>query len=149
MQRFWDTSHTHGIIYRGGQFVCHTIEPPTILGVKDYSAIARNKALMKSYDTYLSVPAGCYAVKMASSARFAYRNWYKQSLLVPKLENVPGYEGIEIHPGNSVRDTSGCILPGMTYNEGWMTRSVEAYLLICAIIREYPEGVELHIIDPQ
>lgn len=33
----------------------------------------------------------------------------------PELQNVPGRTEIIIHPGNTVADTQGCILPGMVY----------------------------------
>lgn len=52
-----------------------------------------------------AIPAGKYKVIVTPSNRF------KREL--PLLLNVPNYEGVRIHPGNSAEDTEGCLLPGL------------------------------------
>lgn len=51
-----------------------------------------------------AIDAGVYDVTITPSARF------KKEL--PLLLNVPRFEGIRIHPGNTHEDTEGCLLPG-------------------------------------
>lgn len=51
-----------------------------------------------------AIPAGRYRVLVTMSNRF------KRPL--PLLVDVPGFEGIRIHPGNTAENTDGCILPG-------------------------------------
>lgn len=48
------------------------------------------------------------------------------------VRDVPGFEDILIHPGNTDADTAGCLLVGMERDELRMTisRSVEAYKLL-------------------
>jgi hypothetical protein len=52
-----------------------------------------------------AIPYGTYDVKVTFSNRF------KRDL--PLLLNVPGFDGVRIHPGNTAEDTEGCLLPGL------------------------------------
>ena len=51
-----------------------------------------------------AIPAGTYHVIVNLSPRLKKR--------MPRLLNVPGFDGILIHKGNDAGDTSGCILIG-------------------------------------
>lgn len=51
-----------------------------------------------------AIPAGTYPVKLTLSPRF--------KKLLPRILNVPGFDGILIHKGNGPEDTKGCILVG-------------------------------------
>ena len=51
-----------------------------------------------------AIPAGTYHVFVNLSPRLKKR--------MPRLLNVPGFDGILIHKGNDAGDTSGCVLVG-------------------------------------
>ena len=57
-----------------------------------------------------AIPAGTYKVIINRSERFS--KLAGREVLLPLLLNVPGYEGVRIHPGNAPKDTEGCLLPG-------------------------------------
>ena len=51
------------------------------------------------------------------------------------LKDVPGFEGVMIHVGNTDRDTAGCILVGdMAIASGELGQSVVAYRRIYGMI---------------
>jgi len=59
------------------------------------------------------IPPGIYPIVKHTSGRFfeAHRKKWGHSF-VPMLAGVPNYSFILIHPGNTVEDTEGCLLPG-------------------------------------
>ena len=62
-----------------------------------------------------AIPAGKYKVIITWSNRFKRK--------LPLLLNVPGFEGIRIHPGNTAVDTHGCILVGVNDSKGHIGQS--------------------------
>lgn len=51
-----------------------------------------------------AIPAGSYDILLTPSPRF--------KCVLPLLIDVPGFDGIRIHPGNTAKDTEGCLLVG-------------------------------------
>jgi len=75
-----------------------------------------------------AIPAGSYNVIVT------YSNRFKREL--PLLENVPNFEGIRIHPGNTAADTEGCILPGRTHTDRTVGESRAAFNALFAKIQQ-------------
>lgn len=66
-----------------------------------------------------AIPSGRYEVVLDYSERF--------KKIMPRLLDVPGFEGIRIHPGCSNLDTEGCILVGMRKDKDVLFDSRRAY----------------------
>lgn len=60
-----------------------------------------------------AIPFGTYEVIINKSERFS--RLAKKDVFLPLLLEVPGFEGVRIHPGNGPKDTEGCLLPGSRF----------------------------------
>ena len=112
---------TIGSMYVNGMWECYTLEDVVRSGPKVYGETA--------------IPEGTYEVKITFSNRF------KRDL--PLLMNVPGFEGIRIHPGNTDKDTHGCILVGKAKSTDRIYNSVDAFnvlysKILAAWVRKEP-----------
>jgi hypothetical protein len=95
------THSTLGKIYVNGVFECFSLEDED-RGLN--SSMNTSEIIEKKIKGETCIPAGRYQVIINFSNRFQRE--------LPLLLNVPGYEGIRIHPGNTDADTEGCILTG-------------------------------------
>lgn len=66
-----------------------------------------------------AIPRGTYTVIVDWSPCFGME--------MPHVLNVPGYDGIRIHPGNADADTEGCILVGRTRGRDYVGQSRAAF----------------------
>lgn len=99
------TEHTtFGSLYVDDTFECYTLE----------DVVRKDKVYGET-----AIPAGTYKVIVTWSPRF------KRQL--PLLIGVPGFDGIRIHPGNTYKDTEGCILVGVEKQGEALLRSREAF----------------------
>lgn len=66
-----------------------------------------------------AIPRGIYEIELTYSNRF--------KRVLPLLKDVPGFEGIRIHPGNTDEDTDGCILVGTIKSKDFVGHSRLAF----------------------
>ena len=108
--------------------ICDTMEPRR----RDLS---REKKVKGS----TAIPSGTYEIKFSPSAKF--------NRMMPYLVNVPLFEGIMFHPGNTLKDTAGCILVGERCNNG-LTRSKHHFEQLMQLLNEHKdEAIIIEIIE--
>lgn len=118
--------YTIGRLYIDGRYFCDTLEDAD-RGLGSDMPLERISRLKVYGQT--AIPTGRYAVTLGVvSPRFKDRAWAKPyGGKVPRLLNVPGFDGVLIHPGNDASDTSGCILVGRNAVVGKVADSTETF----------------------
>jgi hypothetical protein len=117
---------TIGELSVDGKFECYTLEdmvrPVKVTGMT-------------------AIPAGDYEVVVTFSARFQRP--------MPLLLDVPGYDGVRIHTGNTDHDTEGCILVGQIKGKDMIQASRAAFEALFPKIQAAAqrEKIFIHIIE--
>lgn len=128
LHRKWrKDTYSIGILYVDGVRFCETCEDKD-RGLKQTDSLATIKKKKVYGET--AIPIGIYNVRMdIISPKYAGIAWYQKVCRgrMPRLENVPGFEGILIHPGNSALDSLGCILVGKNTKVGQVTSSRDTF----------------------
>lgn len=110
----FEKEYTIGKLYGDGEYLCDTLEDRVRPdGVKVYGETA--------------IPKGEYKLQWTFSPRF------KREL--PLLINVPNFEGVRIHTGNTHKDTEGCILVGENKSKGSVINSRATFARIEPILK--------------
>jgi hypothetical protein len=85
-----------------------------------------------------AIPYGTYVVTITYSNKFQRE--------MPLLNDVPQYEGIRIHSGNTEVDTEGCLLVGENKVKGKVVNSKLTFDKLYPILREtFDKGEEITI----
>ena len=130
---FRGPKYTIGKLYGDNQYICDTLED-TDRGLKQtdsLSSIQKKKVYGQT-----AIPTGTYGITLnVISPKFKDRSWAKFcNGKLPRLLNVPGYDGVLIHVGNKPEDTLGCILVGYNKIKGQLINSTEAFKKLYSVL---------------
>ena len=97
--------HSEGLLYIDGQLICFTLEDEK----RDVKVKLETR-----------IPAGTYEITLRTvgSLHDKYAKSFPNHKGMLWLRNVPGFEFIYIHIGNTDEDTAGCILVGLSLSIG-------------------------------
>lgn len=133
VERLWKKpTYTVGRLYVDGKLYCNTLED--VVRDLDKEAKVPGKT---------AIPDGTYKVIFNWSPKFG-RN-------LPRLLNVPHFDGILIHPGNTADDSAGCILVGKNTEVGRLTESRYTSDKLNVLIEDaqrHEEEITIEIVEP-
>ena len=126
---------TEGVLFfpaESGQSPMATLEPP-------------------ASGAHPAIPAGEYPLRLdVFSPRFARspRRWSAAwGARLPRLMQVPGREGILIHPGNRPTDSSGCVLVGRAAGVLRLGESVATFHRLMHALHRLPPPLRIRVED--
>jgi hypothetical protein len=136
---------TNGILYINNEFACYTLED-------------EQREIKVKHET--AIPLGIYEIQFRTVGGFhtkytsRYGPAFHKGML--ELQNVPNFDYILIHTGNTDEHTSGCILVSdnqennLLVKDGFGGKSTQAYKRVYPIIRDAllnNEKVTIEIVD--
>ena len=104
---FLKPDYTIGKLYIDEEYFCDTLEDT-------YRNLSNLSQESKVYGS-TAIPNGLYKIILSISKRF--------KKILPEILDVPNFDGIRIHSGNTAKDTEGCILVGRNKFRGMLIES--------------------------
>lgn len=117
-------TYTRGKLYINGAAICDTLEDT--VRDKNKNGVFDNGEQKVYGET--AIPYGTYEVKLTNSPKYG--------TIMPRVMNVNSFDGILMHPGNTTKDTLGCILLGQYSGNGNLVRSRLMFDEVLAILKK-------------
>ena len=137
VERKWPkATYTIGNLSVDGEWLCNTLED-TDRGLWIYDSPDTIKSKKIYGET--AIPKGRYKVDMdVISPKYSQVAYYRKLTrgYMPRLRDVPGFEGVLIHPGNGPEDTLGCILVGRNLAKGRVLQSRAYFEKLYKLMKE-------------
>lgn len=132
-RKYLKDKYTIGNLYINGVFFCNILEDK-VVDLNKNGLFDCGEFKIKGHT---AIPYGKYKVKLTYSPKF------KREL--PLLINVPHFEGIRIHRGNTSEDSAGCLLPGENREKGKVLNSTKYETELIKKIKSLPVNEKITI----
>lgn len=123
-------SYTIGRLYIDGQYECDTLEDKVrdVNRDGDLNDVGEQKVYSQT-----AIPYGRYEITMkVISPKYSQRSSYMWCRgFLPRLLNVPHFDGILMHAGNTATDSAGCVLVGENKVKGRLVNSMVTLKRVC------------------
>lgn len=117
-------TYTIGKLYIDDAYFCDTLEDT----VRDTNKSGKFDNGEQKIKGKTAIPYGTYEIKWTYSPRF--------KKYTPQLMNVPSFEGVRVHAGNTSADTEGCLILGENKQVGKVLNSRATINKFYPIIKE-------------
>lgn len=146
IRKYKKGTYTIGELAIDGVWFCNTLEDKD-RGLKKSMTFQQIRELKVYGET--AIPAGDYIVRMdIVSPKYQSVDWYRRICggKMPRVMDVPCFDGILFHPGNTAVDTNGCILVGLNTAKGRLTSSKDTFTkLYQRMASAYKKGETIHL----
>ena len=136
-----------GKLYIDGRYFSDTLED-TDRGLTQSMPLSQIQKIKIQDKT--AIPKGTYKVTLdVISPKYSKKDFYKRFAnggRVPRLLNVPGWEGVLIHAGNTANDSSGCILVGQNKIIGQVINSKDTFIRLYNELKKAQDEIILTIV---
>lgn len=146
LHRKWKTpKYSIGNLYVDGEWICNTLEDTD----RDlYQGMSKSDITKKKIYGETAIPFGRYKVTLnIQSPKYSKKKQYEKcNGYLPRLLNVPCWEGVLLHIGNYPADSLGCILVGYNEIKGAVVNSTTAFWKLYNILKKADdEGKQIWI----
>lgn len=137
-------TYTIGHLIIDGKRFCDTCED-TDRGLRQDLPLSVNQAKKRRGIT--AIPVGRYRVTLdVKSPKYSKKKQYDFCKgFVPRLINVPAFEGILIHIGNTAADSEGCILVGRNTKVGMVLESTKTFKALYEVLRKATDTIYITV----
>ena len=139
--------YTIGHLYIENKYFCDTLEDPD-RGLTSTMSLTEIKSKKIKGDT--AIPTGTYKItldvvspKYSNFSKYPYVKFCGGKM--PRLLNIPGYEGVLIHAGNTQKDTEGCLLVGANKVVGKVINSQVTWKNLYEILQKDKNNLSITI----
>ena len=125
--------YTIGRLYIDDAYFCDTLEDRE-RGLEQAMPLDMIKRIKVKGET--AIPTGTYELSMRHiSPKYSRKKAFAfTGGVMPRLLNVPGYEGVLIHSGNTAADSEGCILVGENKAVGKVLNSMATFKALWSVL---------------
>lgn len=144
-RKYCKEKYTVGKLFINGVFFSNTLEDK----VRDINK--NGKFDNGEYKVYAetAIPYGEYEITLdVVSPKFSKYQFYKEVCngKLPRLLNVPNFEGVLIHCGSNANNSTGCILVGNNTIKGGLTNSKETFKKLYSMLDKANKNKEKLVI---
>ena len=124
-RKYLKKDYTIGKLFVNGDYFCDVLED-TVRDINKNGTFDCGEFKIKGHT---AIPYGEYEINLTYSPKFRRE--------LPLLLNVPAFEGIRIHKGNTKDHTEGCLLVGENKEKGKVINSTKYEIELTKLIKQH------------